>query len=144
MISEENIIDDCACGGLGHLIKNEVGFYVRCENAPHWHTPPIHSTERKAIRFWNEMQASLDDLARDAIIAAHRGISYGEYMSSKGKRTQPAVTETMPQSNENRKRCAICGEEIPKGTLRIKYCSGNCADIAFSRQREAYKKKTKK
>lgn len=143
-MKQVNIIDACACGGAGHLIKTDAGFYVKCEKAPHWYAPPVYNTEKKAIRCWNDMQKNMDDLARDAMIADHRGISYGKYIPIKGQLHELPVPKPMPVQKENRKICAICGAEIPKGTFRTKYCSGSCADIAINRQRNQYKKKKNK
>lgn len=134
----------CTCGGSGDLIRTEIGFYVRCEHAPHWYTPPVYHTERKAIRCWNEMQQNMDDLARDAMVADHRGISYGNYIPIKGQLPTMLAPKPIPRPKENRKICVICGGEIPKGSFRTKYCGGSCADIALGRQRNQYKKKKEK
>lgn len=143
-MKQANIIAACACGGSGHLIHTDDGFYVRCEHAPHWYTPPVYHTERKAIRCWNEMQQNMDDLARDAMVADHRGISYGNYIPIKGQLPELPATKPVPVQKENCKICVICGREIPKGSFRTKYCGGSCADIALSRQRNQYKKKKEK
>lgn len=139
-----NIIATCACGGSGHLIHTDAGFYVKCENAPHWYAPPIYCTEKKAVRCWNDMQKDMDELARDAMVADHRGISYGNYIPIKGKLPEQPTPKPLPVQKENKKICAICGGEIPKGTFRTKYCGGSCADIALIRQRYQYRKKKEK
>lgn len=144
-MKQDNIIATCACGGSGHLIHTETGFYVRCEHAPHWYSPQVYHTERKAIRSWNEMQADMDDLARDAMVADHRGISYGNYIPTKGQfPRRPIPTEQAYQPNGKQKYCVICGGEIPSGTYRTKYCGGSCADIALNRQQNQYKKNKNK
>lgn len=144
-MKQANIIAACACGGTGCLIHTESGFYVKCEHAPHWYTPPVYHTERKAIHSWNEMQQNMDDLARDAMVADHRGISYGNYIPIKGQLPpRPAPKEPVYPPQGKRKYCAICGGEIPQGTNRRMYCSGSCADIATNKQRDQYKSRQRK
>lgn len=139
-MKQANIISACACGGSGELIRIDAGFYVKCENAPRWYTPPIYCTEKKAIRCWNDMQKDMDDLTRDAMVAAHRGISYGEYIPIKEQLPEEDIQELAHTTDS--KKCMICGEEIPSGSYRTKYCSATCADIALDICRKKYHKRT--
>lgn len=135
----DHIIARCACGGVAALHQKEDGFTVICPHAPKWYIPIVHKTERKAIQAWNELQAGMDRLSRKAMIADHRGVSYGQYEAQlrdagKEKRDQDSKVYI---GQEQRSHCVICGEPIPKGVRnRRKYCSATCAHEAANRQRE--------
>ena len=140
---QTNAITQCICGGTGVLIYDYDGFYVKCDRTHRGAGQPAFKTERKAVEYWNATQKNMDNLARDAIVAAHMGMTYGKYMPIKVQDAKTQETKSTGTKKENCKICAICGGEIEKGTWRIKYCSATCADIAVNRQRNEYKKKNK-
>ncbi len=76
----------------------------------------------------------MDQLTKDCIEARKAGLTYGKYMAK--KEIKPAAVR-FPKKAEKPKKpvCVLCGNEIPAGSKRRKYCSAECADIVGDRQR---------
>ena len=95
---QTNAITQCVCGGTGVLIYDYDGFYVKCDRTPRGAGQPAFKTERKAVEYWNATQKNMDNLARDAIVAAHMGMTYGKYMPIKVP--YPKQPEEKPDSEQ--------------------------------------------
>lgn len=95
----------------------------------------------------------MEQLTEDAVQAKKHGLSYGQYIQKFKPPKPPAERypkkkvpiEKSPESVEQKSvvRCAVCGAEIPNAKRNRKYCCGECADIAISRQRNESQRRRK-
>lgn len=79
------------------------------------------------------VQAELDEDGRcrscaTALAATRAGMTYGKFVARYGCNPDAIAPPVRPRERVNAEvACAVCGEPIPPGTGRKRYCSSTCA-----------------